>query len=169
MDISITPVLSDADARGKAAVHWKTWQAAYAGLVPDSYLFDPAFPSRCEKIALAIREGTLLAKDGDRVVGFAAFGPYRGDDLTDTAELDALYVLPEYWGRGIGYALMNAAAGKLADRPKIALWVLDGNARAIRFYERYGFRFDGAEMSIRLGEPRTLHRMILERGPKTKD
>ena len=45
----------------------------------------------------------------------------------------------------------------------IALWVLDGNERAIRFYERYGFRFDGAEKTIRLGEERTVKRMILER------
>ena len=163
MEIAIVPVLTEEDARAKAFVHWKTWQAAYAGLVPDSYLFDPSFPERCVKIALAIRDNNLLAKIGDQAVGFAAYGEYRGEDLPDTAELDALYVLPEYWGHGIGYALMNAAAEKLADYRKIALWVLEGNARAIRFYERYGFRFDGAERTLKLGEPRTARRMILER------
>ncbi|MCR4906481.1 MAG: GNAT family N-acetyltransferase [Clostridiales bacterium] len=169
MEITISPVVTDEDARGKAIVHWKTWQAAYAGLIPDSYLHHPAFPERCEKLAMAVRDGTLIAKAGEQVIGFAAFGAYRGDDLTDTAELDALYVLPEYWGRGVGYALMNAAAEAVAGQPRIALWVLDGNERAIRFYERYGFRFDGAEMSIKLGEPRTVHRMILEREEKPKD
>ena len=163
MEISVTAVLNDEDARGKAFVHWKTWQAAYAGLIPDAYLTDPAFRERCEKIALAFRENTLLAKDGDRVVGFAAYSPYRGEDLPDAAELDGLYVLPEYWGRGIGFTLMNAAAEAMGDRPVIALWVLDGNERAIRFYERYGFRFDGADKTIRLGEERTVKRMILDR------
>ena len=141
----------------------KTWQAAYAGLIPDSYLFDPSFPERCVKIALSIWDNNLLAKIGDQAVGFAAYGEYRGEDLPDTAELDALYVLPEYWGRGIGYALMNAVREKLSETPRIALWVLDGNERAIRFYERYGFRFDGVEKTVKLGEPRTVRRMILER------
>ena len=163
MEITIVPVLTDEDARAKAFVHWKTWQAAYAGLVPDSYLFDPVFPERCEKIALAIRDNNLLAKIGDQAVGFAAYGEYRGEDLGDAAELDALYVLPEYWGRGIGYTLMNAVREKLSETPRIALWVLDGNERAIRFYERYGFRFDGAEKTVKLGEPRAVRRMILER------
>ena len=65
--------------------------------------------------------------------------------------------------QGLGYALMNAAVEKLSAYEKIAVWVLKGNERAIRFYERYGFRFDGTEAEIMLGTPNTELRMIYER------
>ena len=34
---------------------------------------------------------------------------------------------------------MSAAAERLSAYPKIGLWVLKENPRAIRFYERHGF------------------------------
>ena len=46
---------------------------------------------------------------------------------------------------------------------KIAVWVLKENLRAIRFYERCGFRPDGREETLQLGSPITEIRMILER------
>ena len=58
---------------------------------------------------------------------------------------------------------MNAALEKLPGCKRVAVWVLKGNDRAIRFYERYGFRLDGAEAEIMLGTPNTELRMILER------
>ena len=45
------------------------------------------------------------------------------------------------WGTGVGYALFEAAVGDRA----AYLWVLAANERAIRFYERQGFRLDGTE------------------------
>ena len=58
---------------------------------------------------------------------------------------------------------MNAALKKLTDYKKIAVWVLKDNNKAIRFYERYGFRFDGTDTGIMLGTPNTEQRMIYER------
>lgn len=52
---------------------------------------------------------------------------------------------------------------KLSDYDKIAVWVLKGNDKAIRFYEKYGFRFDGTEKEIMLGMPNTELRMIYTR------
>jgi len=48
------------------------------------------------------------------------------------------------------------------------VWVLKGNERAIRFYERYGFRFDGTEQEIKLGTSNTELRMIYDNGECTK-
>ena len=98
-----------------------------------------------------------------KVVGFAGYGAYRDDTLPDCGEVFAIYVLAAYHGQGIGYALMNAAIEKLSAYKKIAVWVLKGNERAIRFYERCGFRFDGAEEQIMLGVPNIELRMIYER------
>lgn len=78
-------------------------------------------------------------------------------------EVFAIYVLAEYHGQRVGYKLMKAAVEKLSAYKKIAVWVLKGNERAIRFYERFGFRFDGTEAQIMLGTPNTELRMVLER------
>ena len=95
----------------------------------------------------------MVAKDGDRVIGFVGYGEHCDDALTDCGEVFAIYVLAECYGQKVGYALMNAAVEKLATYKKIAVWVLKGNDRAIKFYERYGFRFDGTEKEVNLGTP----------------
>ena len=92
----------------------------------------------------------------------------KSSDLWATAlpacgEVFALYVLAVYHGQGVGYALMRAAIDKLSAYKKAAVWVLRGNERAIRFYEQFGFRFDGAEAEIMLGAPNRELRMIFER------
>jgi len=104
----------------------------------------------------------VVADEVGLVVGFAAF---------DDVELHALYVLPERQGRGLGDRLL-AAAG-----PVGVLWVLEGNARGRRFYERRGWRADGTarmafgvpELLYRTGRQRALgalpDRLADERGP----
>jgi GNAT superfamily N-acetyltransferase len=63
-----------------------------------------------------------------------------------TGEVYALYVLPDWWSTGTGRALMAAALRALSQAryQQAVLWVLAGNARARRFYERAGFAPDGA-------------------------
>jgi GNAT superfamily N-acetyltransferase len=65
----------------------------------------------------------------------------------ETGEVYALYVSPDWWSTGTGRSLMAAALAALsqAGYPRAVLWVLAGNARARRFYERAGFTADGAE------------------------
>ena len=95
------------------------------------------------------------------MVGFADFGRYRLDDLRDAGEIYAIYILKEYYGKGIGFALMKKALDALSEYPQTAVWVLTGNERAIRFYKRCGFEFDGQKKEIELGAPATEARMIL--------
>ena len=109
------------------------------------------------------KENILVAKDGEKVIGFVGYGAYRDATLPEHGEVYAIYVLKEYHGLKVGYALMNAALNKLIGYKKIAVWVLKDNNKAIRFYERYGFRFDGTDTEIMLGTPNTEQRMIFER------
>ena len=147
---------------GKAYVHWKSWQETYPGLVPTSYL-EALTLEKCEGIARRWPDNILVAKEGDRVVGFAGYGTCRDGDLDNAGEIFALYVLGEVQRQGIGTELTRRALDLLADHPVAALWVLDGNEKAIRFYEKTGFRFDGAEQTLQLGEPRTARRMLFAR------
>ncbi len=143
MPITIKAMETDDEIRGKAYVHWKSWQETYPGLMDAAYLAGRTL-EKCEEQAFRWRDNLLVAKDGDRVVGFVGFGA-SGDGLPETGEVFALYVLPEYCGRGVGKRLMDAALARLRQYPRVCLWVLKENARAVRFYEKYGYRPDGAE------------------------
>lgn len=162
MEICIKPMETEAEILGKGYVHWKSWQETYPTLVGEDYLAAMTL-EKCQKNALRWRDNILVAKDGERVVGFAGYGAYRDDTMPGCGEVYAIYLLAEYHGQGIGYRLMNAAMEELREYPKIALWVLRGNNRAIRFYEKYGFTFDGAELETTLGIPCTELRMIYQR------
>ena len=157
---------TDEEVRGKAYVHWRSWQEAYAGIV-DARFLDEWTLGKCERIAYRFPDGVLIAKDGERVVGFAACGEYRGEDLRDAGEVFAIYVLADHWGQGVGFRLMREALAALGRYPRVAVRVLKQNERAIRFYERNGYRFDGSEETLQLGSPVIEARMVFERDGRT--
>ncbi|MER7501107.1 GNAT family N-acetyltransferase [Nonomuraea pusilla] len=143
-----------ADARAVAAVHVRSWQAAYQGLVPQDYLdgLDPArrLPGWERLLAETAwpGKGVLVAEAEGDVVGFAGLTPTRDhdEDPASVGEITTIYLTPEAWGRGIGKGLMNVALGALARAGcrEATLWVLDTNVRARRFYEATGWHSDGA-------------------------
>ena len=143
MSVTIKKMETDAEIRGKAFVHWRAWHEAYAGLVSPDYL-DKLTPERCEKLAFSWTENTFVAKDGERVLGFVCWGD-RGEEAPGVGEIFALYVLSECYGTGLARRLMDAGLKRLRDYPTVCLWVLKENKRAIRFYEKCGFRPDGTE------------------------
>lgn len=126
------------DALAVAQVHVRAWQAAYRGMMPAEYLDALRPEERASKYTFARLDGprtTVAVVDGV-VAGFATI---LGDELL------ALNVDPESWTRGVGKALIAkvradlAAAGVVEAR----LWMLVGNERAGRFYERDGWTTDG--------------------------
>ena len=160
MDIFIKPMETEDEIRGKAYVHWKSWQESYRGIVDQGYL-DRMTLAQTEEKAFRWRDNILVAKDGERVVGFVGYGPASGEE--DAGEIFALYVLEEYQRRGIGYALMREALSRLEGCRVVVLWALKENDKALRFYERVGFRPDGGEKEITLGTPVKGIRMAMER------
>ncbi len=161
--IVIKPMETEDEIKGKGYVHWKAWHEAYPGLVDQSYLDKMTLEKCVDAAARRFTNSTLVAKDGGRVIGFAVFGDCRDNDLHDAGEVYAIYVLAEYYGSGAGRELMRASLQRLI-QPRVAVWVLKGNERAIRFYQKCGFRFDGHENTLDLGSPAVELRMILDRG-----
>ncbi|MFE7463208.1 GNAT family N-acetyltransferase [Streptomyces sp. NPDC057499] len=145
------------DASMVADVYVRSWQSAFAGLVPQHYL-DAMEPTREEsswKKRIAETRwpmsGVLVAETEAEIVGFAGFGPSQ--EVPAVAEIGTLYAMPEVWGTGIGKHLMLAtltALGK-ADYAQATLWVLEDNRRARRFYEAAGWRADGAAVEDTTG------------------
>ena len=160
--ICIKSAETDEELCGRGYVHCTSWQEAYRGIVCDSYLDSMTVEATTAR-ARQFPENTIIAKDRDRVVGFAVYGPSRDEDLTDAGEVIAIYVLSEYYGRGIGYSLMNEAFSLLKEYDTVFVWVLEKNERAIRFYKRYGFEFDGCRKQLNLGTPVSAVRMIKKR------
>ena len=134
-----------ADAWGIASVHVYTWQAAYRGIVPGPYLESLSVENRETDWREMVTRGApeiWVAEAEGTVIGFVSFGPSRDPgSLPNTGELEAIYVLPAYWGTGVGAALWRAAERRLTERhfTSVTLWVLKDNVRAIRFYSAAGF------------------------------
>jgi L-amino acid N-acyltransferase YncA len=143
-----------ADCDRVAEIRVGGWRSAYQGLIPQSYLDGLSVEEDAERRRAHLSQGdadvvNLVAEDaGGELVGWACHGPYReGEVLTPDAELYAIYVHPRHVGQGAGRALLarSVAGCSAAGHGRVLLWVLKGNDRARRFYERAGFRADGAE------------------------
>jgi GNAT superfamily N-acetyltransferase len=65
-------------------------------------------------------------------------------EAVDGTWLDLLYVVPEAWGTGIAAELLRWALGRAASNgtTTVRLRVVETQARARRFYEREGWRYD---------------------------
>ena len=160
--ICIKMAETDEELCGRGYVHCTAWQEAYRGIVCDRYLDSMTVKATTAR-ARKFPENTLVAKDKEKVVGFAVYSPSRDEDLMDAGEVVAIYVLSEYYGHKIGYRLMNEAVSRLSEYNTIFVWVLEQNERAIRFYHRYGFEFDGCKKQLNLGTPVPAVRMIMKR------
>jgi len=139
-----------ADARAIAEVHVYSWQWAYRGLIPDSYLDRLSIDSRAEghaqRLAAETEGRTWVAEQEGRIAGFATTVPSRDPDApSGTGELGAIYLRREAASQGIGRVLFAHAIHDLRQRgyQQATLWVLDSNARARRFYEKAGWVADG--------------------------
>ncbi len=128
------------DAPMLAGIHVAAWAETYHGLLPDTEIARYDHELRTRQWARQIATGTSRIRLAPGL-GFAQVGPQRDPALAARGyrdELLALYLLGAAQGRGLGRALFAAALGPRPD-PMSAL-VLDGNARACRFYERSGAR-----------------------------
>ncbi len=115
----------------------KTWPAAYAGIASPEFIVDGlAQWWSVEAVERGIANGiTLIAEDGEHVVGMVGLGQEEGFWV-----MWKLYVLPEYQAKGVGKALLDAAIEALPESTdELLLDVLVDNQKAIGFYRKNGF------------------------------
>ncbi len=79
----------------------------------------------------------VLKENDVRLVGFITF---------DSEWIHHLYILPELTGHGLGAQLMKLAK---KNSKNLQLWAFQRNQRAIKFYQKHGFKIiketDGSE------------------------
>ncbi len=143
------------DALPIARLGLRSWLHAYRGLLPDSLLdsrrAEDRVPAWTERIAG--QQQVLVCEGPEGLQAFAWFGacqayPIEGaEPPVDAGEIFAFYLDPGLFGSGLADALLERCEAWLTPRFSTAvLWVLEGNARARRFYSRHGWLPDGARV-----------------------
>lgn len=156
-DMRVRPIQDQQDVRELTAAHARAWEAAYEGVLPDPIIADvadeeptpEAVRAQYERLADYDDDKVLVVETDDGTVrGYAVFR-WGADDTKPSvgeaeAELKELYVDPDWWGQGLGTALLEAGMDRLpADIESLALETLAGNDIGIAFYEARGFERDG--------------------------
>ena len=156
-EVQIAVATAD-DCRAIAEVQVRSWQFAYRDILPAAYLASLSVSERESKWCRVIenkRSHVQLAQMSRQVIGFVSYGPSRDDDApSGCAEVYAIYVHPSFLSTGVGCQLWLAALQQVRaeDYKTITLWVIAGNDRAVRFYERAGFLAEpGSRKQFRLG------------------
>ncbi|MCG4864835.1 GNAT family N-acetyltransferase [Streptococcus mitis] len=135
MTVVIKSMETPEEIESKSLVHWKAWREAYDDLLPAEFQ-ETMTLERCRFFSQKYPENTLIAIDGMKVVGFISYG------------------------KGIAQKLVRAALTALNHFSEIFLWVLKDNKRAIAFYQKMVFTFDGQEKMLELGKPIKEKRMV---------
>ena len=117
----------------------RSFRTAFADLVSRETLDACAREENCIELLEGIfREGRVqFLMGGDS-------GMLAWMQTEEGAEIVALHTLPESRGTGLGAALLEEALNRIGTQT-VFLWAFRENTRARRFYEKHGFRADGAE------------------------
>ena len=140
------------DEAGIARVHVASWRETYGDLFDERFFGEEMLERRLcfwrDYLQLSPRPGRMaVAVDAGHIVGFANAGDSVGQDaehgnpVARPLTLFSIYLMEVGHGTGVGQQLLDAIIG----HEPAQLWVLGANHRAIAFYQRNGFKFDGAE------------------------
>jgi putative acetyltransferase len=132
MALTLRPY-ADADEDAAIELWRRTWQQHYPHLDFNARLDWWRTRWRSELVPVA---RIVIAEAGGAMVGFVTVDP-------KTMYLDQIVVAPEHWGSDIALTLLDEA--KRISPRGLDLMVNKDNARAIRFYEKHGFAYAGAD------------------------
>ncbi len=150
--MEIRRVMPGDDFRAIARIYSESWKAAYRGIVPQAYL-DALTEARWATVLAGSAYDALVLMDGEAYAGTSSVCAARDTSMAGWGEIISLYLLPPYWGKGHGAALMDAAIALLGEKgfDRMYLWVLEDNARARAFYEKRGFVVSPDRAEIEIG------------------
>jgi GNAT superfamily N-acetyltransferase len=120
--------------------------SARRGLYADSYLDSMSPEPQAKEVRDFLERPPdgwrmWVAEEGGRVVAFAKAGPSAYGGSGSVAELDAMYVEPSRFRRGIGTRLLGFVQAELAAAgfDRAVLWVLAEDRAAQAFYAANGW------------------------------
>ncbi len=121
-------------------IYEQSWKYAYKGIIPQEYL-DSIPRGRWVNGIGKPGNTDLVMEDNGRLIGTSRICASRWERYKDFGEIVSIYLLPGYIGKGYGHMLMERCTAELLSSgyDRLMLWVLEGNTRARRFYEKAGF------------------------------
>lgn len=132
-----------------AYIQTESWKSAFQNILEPEILaqftdFGKVTGMYERTLSENIGNGYLLSAEGAPHC-IAWWDATREKDMPHYAELICIHSLPNRWGKGYGSIMMKTVLhdAAAAGYEKIMLWVFAENARAIRFYEKHGFSFNG--------------------------
>ncbi|MFQ6551686.1 N-acetyltransferase family protein [Aestuariibius insulae] len=137
---------------------WRSIRLEALKTVPEAFLttYDEERALTDEAVAKRLKRGTIRAIFSDNALaGVLAFVPMTAAACRHRAEIFAVYTRPSYRKTGATSALFDAVLAEARERGfrQLELSVAADNLRAIRFYERYGFKWQGRiPRAVRLGD-----------------
>jgi len=154
-DVSVRPA-TPGDENAIARAQLRAWRATHAELLGEDVLEQLDAAAVREQWAAAITappspdHRVLVACDGPRVVGFAAYAP-TGDGI----EVVALEVDPDHRRAGHGSRLLAACVDLAREQgaTHLTTWVLDQDEARARFLAGAGLGKDGARRELATGGP----------------
>lgn len=101
---------------------------------------------------------TLLCISDNKIVGYAQINwnsRLGSIQNTSQAEIQRIYILKDWHGKGLAQSLMNTVIDKIRQRKikNIRLGVWEKNARAISFYKKFGFEELGEHIFLLGNDP----------------
>lgn len=136
-----------------AEIKVDTWRCAYRDIIDDGFLDNLSYAETAEHFSNILGvpgpgEQFMVSEAGGRVIGFIIFGPERAVAAKDRGEVYAIYVRPEYHGKGLGQMMMRAAASRLMGQSmrSLTVWTLE-KARSRYFYEHLGGLLAGSKIA----------------------
>ncbi|WP_404969609.1 GNAT family N-acetyltransferase [Vibrio campbellii] len=140
------------EANQIAKIHVDSWQVAYRGLMPQSYI-DQFTRERRERMWTRVMTEQLanliVVEKQKEIVGFLSYELPNHSSEDKTAIVTCCYVSPLYFGQGAGSALFDELETRLLSTPvmQISLKALDTNKQGLNFYKKCGFVRSGEEES----------------------
>jgi len=135
------------DAGDIIKVNKETWKTSYRGIVSDEYLdsLDSLDEKRIGRSKKQIQDNNpyLIALVNGKIVGMLMYGKSRDDKHTESGEINAIYVLKEYQGNGIGKKMFLEAVKYLVNEnyDSMIIGCLAGNP-SNNFYIKMGGKLD---------------------------
>ncbi len=149
---------SAADIPALAALQLRSWHATYDRLLEPSERARLTLEGRLDawRRRFATDPSSVwLIEAGGLVRGFVSVQAAEDRDLEGrrVGEVASLHVAPELHSRGLGRRLLARGEAALRESgfPEAVLWVLADNEPARAFYERLGWRLDGAHVRRPMG------------------
>ena len=142
--MNIQKVTETDDFNAIGEIYAQSWKTAYQGIVPQDYL-DGLAGSRWAKVLGDNKYDAYVIMEDGKYIGTSSICAARDEKMVGWGEIISIYLLPEYFGKGYAEPLFKCAINALGEKghTNIYLWVLKGNIRAQKFYEKHGFQKNG--------------------------